>query len=494
MRQIPYEFECVPYGELEQVTPLISKGRLKIYYIGKNRNMSYITQVFSDKLQAYLPYTPIVGVYDKYSQDFKGHELDRNAANTYGLVPENPNVTWETFRDKDGVEREYLCCDVYLYTGRYDAAKKIIGKSHSMELNRDSLQGFWKMIDGEEYYVFTHGFFDGLCVLGDRVEPCFEGSAFFEKKKSDSVIELLEKYVQSKTNKVGDFTKITEEDMTVMSDEIKNMIDLEDEVVVDSVEEHEEIVVEEIVEETAETVEEIETETEVEPQTEEAEEAGEVENNEESEAAEVDEVEDSFEESVVEEATEEIEEEAEVETDASIQGESIEEELVEALQEVVEAREDIEEVLEEEPTPTIAIDASFEEICEYFAAVREYHEQTSNEILELRQRVGTLETEASNLQASLEQYQRAEEEALNSQKQEMIDSYANLLSADAMQNFKENMGNYSLESLKKEILFKIDEENPSFFKRTEEPKAFSSFRTKEENGIIGILNKHKNKI
>ena len=193
MRQIPYEFECVPYGELEQVTPLISKGRLKIYYIGKNRNMSYITKVFSDKLEAYLPYTPIVGVYDKYSQDFRGHELDRNAANTYGLVPENPNVAWETFRDKDGVEREYLCCDVYLYTGRYDAAKKIIGKSHSMELNRDSLQGFWKMIDGEEYYVFTHGFFDGLCVLGDRVEPCFEGSAFFEKKKSDSVIELLEK-------------------------------------------------------------------------------------------------------------------------------------------------------------------------------------------------------------------------------------------------------------------------------------------------------------
>ena len=62
MRQIPYEFECVPYGELEQVTPLISKGRLKIYYIGKNRNMSYITKVFSDKLQTYLPYTPIVGV------------------------------------------------------------------------------------------------------------------------------------------------------------------------------------------------------------------------------------------------------------------------------------------------------------------------------------------------------------------------------------------------------------------------------------------------
>lgn len=480
MRQIPYEFECVPYGELEQVTPLISKGRLKIYYIGKNRNMSYITKVFSDKLQAYLPYTPIVGVYDKYSQDFRGHELDRNAANTYGLVPENPNVAWETFRDKDGVEREYLCCDVYLYTGRYDAAKKIIGKSHSMELNRDSLQGFWKMIDGEEYYVFTHGFFDGLCVLGDRVEPCFEGSAFFEKKKSDSVIDLLEKYVQSKTNKVGDFTKITEEDMTVMSEQIKNMIDLEDEAVVDSVEE---------------TIEETSVEAEVEVDVDDV------------VVEEVEEVEEVVETEEIEEVAEVVEADAEVESDADAETDDvadafeeaeadseIEAEVEASVEEVIEEIAEVEEEAPVENSPEIASDASFEEICEHFAAVREYYEQTSNEILELRQRVGTLETEASNLQASLEQYQRAEEEALNSQKQEMIDSYANLLSVDAMQNFKENMGDYSLESLKKEILFKIDEENPSFFKRTEEPKAFSSFRTKEENGIIGILNKHKNKI
>ena len=482
MRQIPYEFECVPYGELEQVTPLISKGRLKIYYIGKNRNMSYITKVFSDKLEAYLPYTPIVGVYDKYSQDFRGHELDRNAANTYGLVPENPNVAWETFRDKDGVEREYLCCDVYLYTGRYDAAKKIIGKSHSMELNRDSLQGFWKMIDGEEYYVFTHGFFDGLCVLGDRVEPCFEGSAFFEKKKSDSVIDLLEKYVQSKTNKVGDFTKITEEDMTVMSEQIKNMIDLEDEAVVSveetieetSVEAEVEADIDDVVVEEVEEIEEVVETEEIEEVAEVVEADAEVESDAD---AETDDVADAF---------EEVEADSEVEVEAEVEA---------SVEEVIEEIAEVEE--EEAPvknSPEIASDASFEEICEHFAAVREYYEQTSNEILELRQRVGTLETEASNLQASLEQYQRAEEEALNSQKQEMIDSYANLLSVDAMQNFKENMGDYSLESLKKEILFKIDEENPSFFKRTEEPKAFSSFRTKEENGIIGILNKHKNKI
>lgn len=487
MRQIPYEFECVPYGELEQVTPLISKGRLKIYYIGKNRNMSYITQVFSDKLETYLPYTPIVGVYDKYSRDFKGHELDRNAANTYGLVPENPNVAWETFRDPDGVEREYLCCDVYLYTGRYDAAKQIIGKAHSMELNRDSLQGFWKMIDGDEYYVFTHGFFDGLCVLGDRVEPCFEGSAFFEKKDSDSVIDLLEKYVQSKTNKVGDFTKITEEDMTVMNEEKKPMIDLEEEIVVDSVEEREEVVVEDVIEAP------IEAEVEVE-------EAEEIEVVEEADLADVPEaeveadVEDTFEEAEADEPAVEVEEAEEIEADASVHGESVEEELKEAVEEVLEEQGEEEEILATDPVPTIALDASFEELREHFAAVQNYYEQTSNEILELRQRLSTLETEASDLQASLEQYQRAEKEALNSQKHELIDSYADLLSADAMNNFKETAENYSLDALKKEILFKIDEENPSFFKRTEEPKAFSSFRTKEENGIIGILNKHKNKI
>ena len=68
-------------------------------------------------------------------------------------------------------------------------ANEIIGKGQSMELYAPSLKGDWKIIDGRKYYVFSEGCFLGLQALGDSVEPCFEGAAFF------SLYEDLKKMV-----------------------------------------------------------------------------------------------------------------------------------------------------------------------------------------------------------------------------------------------------------------------------------------------------------
>lgn len=181
-KKIPTRFVGEIVGEPIQINPEISKARLRIFYKGLNRNNGFITDEFAEKLLSSLPYTPVVGIYNSLTKEFGGHAEDRNVANMYGVVPQNPALTWEDNLDKDGILRTYACCDVYLYTGRYDAAKQIIGKQHSMELDEKTIQGDWRVIDayGTEAYVYTDARFIGLCVLGDNKEPCFEGSAFFE--------------------------------------------------------------------------------------------------------------------------------------------------------------------------------------------------------------------------------------------------------------------------------------------------------------------------
>lgn len=179
-KKIPTTFVGEIIGGLEKVTPEISKARLSIFYKGFNRNQGYITDEFAKKLLSSLPYTPVVGIFNDLVKDFGGHDQDRNVAKIYGVVPQEPNFAWEERFDPDGVTRTYACTDVYLYTGRYDAAKLIPGKKQSMELDIDTIRGDWQTINGQEAYVYTDARFIGLSVLGNDKTPCFEGSAFFE--------------------------------------------------------------------------------------------------------------------------------------------------------------------------------------------------------------------------------------------------------------------------------------------------------------------------
>ena len=179
-KKIPTTFVGEIISGLEKVTPEISKTRLSIFYKGFNRNQGYITDEFAKKLLSSLPYTPVVGIFNDLIKDFGGHDQDRNVAKIYGIVPQEPNLAWEERLDPDGVTRTYACTDVYLYTGRYDAAKLIPGKQQSMELDIDTIRGDWQTINGQEAYVYTDARFIGLSVLGNDKTPCFEGSAFFE--------------------------------------------------------------------------------------------------------------------------------------------------------------------------------------------------------------------------------------------------------------------------------------------------------------------------
>jgi predicted nuclease with TOPRIM domain len=189
-------FPITVYGKKEKFSDTISKGRCKVFYKGRNRNGTYITPEFAEKLIASAPYTPVKGIYDIDGEDYTDHGQKRSEGRIYGVVPADPNFAWEKHLDADGVEREYACFDVLYYTALYKEAGEISGKSESMELYRQTLKGDWKIIDGKKTYVFTDGCFLGLQALGDDVEPCFEGASFYsrENETESNILALLEKY------------------------------------------------------------------------------------------------------------------------------------------------------------------------------------------------------------------------------------------------------------------------------------------------------------
>ena len=191
------------FVNIQPLNPLISKCEIKVLYTGKNRNRSFISKEVATKMANSLPGTPIVGQYFYQTGDFGDHGEEElviddkgirfiKSTVPYGFVATDAKVWWQNFVDKDGVEREYLLTEGYLWTGRYPDCKRIIekGNHQSMELDRDSLVGEWSKISGEwskfendehEYFIISDAVFSALCILGEEVEPCFEGANITKK-------------------------------------------------------------------------------------------------------------------------------------------------------------------------------------------------------------------------------------------------------------------------------------------------------------------------
>lgn len=220
-KKIPTTFVGEIAEGLTQVSPEISKARLRIFYKGFNRNQGYITDEFAEKLLSSLPYTPVVGIFNDLVKDFGGHNQDRNVAKIYGVVPQDPHFAWEDHLDSDGVMRTYACTDVYLFTGRYDVAKLIPGKQQSMELDTKTIRGDWQVINeyGQEGFVYTDAQFIGLSVLGDDKTPCFEGSAFYE------LVSQFNDFMAAKTSNGGNDMALEITKPVAGSDQVESEID-----------------------------------------------------------------------------------------------------------------------------------------------------------------------------------------------------------------------------------------------------------------------------
>lgn len=216
------EFPVSVFGKQEKFSDTITRGRVSVFYKGLNRNGSYISEEFAQKLISSAPYTPIKGIYD--GDDYTDHGCERSEGRIYGVVPADPHFEWERRVDPDGVEREYACFDVLYYTALYEEAGAIAGHAQSMEIYGPSIQGQWEVRDGRKCYVFTEGCFLGLQALGANTEPCFEGASFFSCE--DNIISLLQKYEKSTTlfqhQEQGGKEIMDKEFDVVVEDEVKD--------------------------------------------------------------------------------------------------------------------------------------------------------------------------------------------------------------------------------------------------------------------------------
>ena len=425
-KKIPTTFVGEIIGGLEKVTPEISKTRLSIFYKGFNRNQGYITDEFAKKLLSSLPYTPVVGIFNDLVKDFGGHDQDRNVAKIYGIVPQEPNVAWEERFDPDGVTRTYACTDVYLYTGRYDAAKLIPGKQQSMELDIDTIRGDWQTINGQEAYVYTDARFIGLSVLGNDKTPCFEGSAFFE------LVNKFNNFMAANTLNGG-----------------TDMV-LEDTKIVASATEQPETEVEQVVEATPEGPEEV---TQSEESTEAAADNGDSVESE-SDAAE----------DTPDGDSEKEEPEKEEENKDDDNG-SAKEEKEDTPSDSETPKE--EEKKEEESSDAACNKKQDNQMADSELTIENF-EKLNSKILELNQKLATYETEANKymnlytaLKADYDVLVAEKNKELAAQKDAKLQEYTTYISDAVKQDFESRLDSYStVDELEKDLLFAA---KPSLF-------------------------------
>lgn len=190
-RKIPFRFDVsFEEGGLHPTSdPELYEGKVRVFYKYSNRNGSYITDEFAQKLAESAYNKPVIGYYDILQQDFLGHEGPEKAK-AYGFVIPG-SLVWTDHLDEDGVTRSYATYSVLIWAKYWDEARKLFTKTQSMEIDPDTVQGEWRMIGDSpfEEFVYTNGVMAGLCILGDMKTPCFEGAAFFSVD-DDSYIEF----------------------------------------------------------------------------------------------------------------------------------------------------------------------------------------------------------------------------------------------------------------------------------------------------------------
>ena len=224
MDKIPLIFQA----QITQNSPMENSGftlcRARVFYTGLNRNGSYIDKDFAESFIATAIGCPVVGLWDHEKNDFTDHTpSDRKRA--YGFIPEDPQFAWETSYDYDGVEREYASFNVVLWTKAFEEANDIISHPLSMEINPDTINGAFMVIDGEYCFKFTSAEMLGICVLGYNVEPCFEGASFLSV---DDMREFKRLFKIDKQQALLSYNTINDKGDTSMEEKEKDMTPVEE--------------------------------------------------------------------------------------------------------------------------------------------------------------------------------------------------------------------------------------------------------------------------
>lgn len=240
------------FSNFQVINKDFTRCRCNVFYTGRNRNYSDITEEALQKFIARKGYANVPVVAHLMKDDdgkyrVGGHDSKLILSNEgiefvnecvpFGVIPEDCNPSMDLITERSGEQRQYFSVDIILWTHRYpimDAAfSDDIYFNQSMELNFDETS-----MDGD--YVVVHDFsMSALCLLNrsldpqSNCEPCFESSrvkAFsldedkfkqnFELmldklKQYESATAVHDKGTENKSNNkeekgIMDFSKINE--------------------------------------------------------------------------------------------------------------------------------------------------------------------------------------------------------------------------------------------------------------------------------------------
>ncbi len=177
------------------LNPGMTSCDIKVLYIGQNRNQTFISKQVAAEMAKSLRGAPIVGYYKTEQEDFRDHgeqiTIDgdgihfKTLTKPYGFFALDAQVLFKDFQDSyqfgNAVVRTYLMTTGYLWTGQFQEASQVFkdnGKPQSMELDKNNLHGKWTtdINKNVDFFIINDAIFTKLCILGDDVEPCFEGA------------------------------------------------------------------------------------------------------------------------------------------------------------------------------------------------------------------------------------------------------------------------------------------------------------------------------
>lgn len=184
----------------DAINPGISKCEIKVMYLGKNRNGSFIDKNTAIQMANSLPATPIVAAYNENKEDFGDHgevlhiedgEIKFSCKTVpYGFVAPDAEVWFQKFDDTNEfgeiTTREYMMTTGYLWTGQYPELDKCINEGQGQSMEIDDVDGHWTKDSNDiEFFIINDAIFTKLCILGDDVEPCFEGASVTSPEVSE---------------------------------------------------------------------------------------------------------------------------------------------------------------------------------------------------------------------------------------------------------------------------------------------------------------------
>lgn len=229
------------------INPLMMECEVKVLYLGGNRNHSNITKSVANEMAKTLRGVPIAGYYKEEKEDYTDHgeviTMDADGLKfekktmPYGFVSPDAKVWFQKFSEDDEFgntfEREYLMTNGYLWTKVLKEANLIFednGRPQSMELDEETLEGKWTIDKNSniEFFIINDAIFSQLCILGEDVEPCFEGASVTAPNVSASfALNNGAEFKQSLFTMMQELTQTLKGEKSMANKEVKEVLGTE---------------------------------------------------------------------------------------------------------------------------------------------------------------------------------------------------------------------------------------------------------------------------